>query len=230
MRRRRAGNFAACIVTPDSLGAAIMLQGNKTMRFLRAIFQMFGVLGQFVINFGVKMPLNLFEWATTKIFGNGRLNPANWSNQPRQNAESVAASALEAVQKRQIQKAAAKEGAKIPSYGDVVHGYASAAKEMRPLVELSSLPQHIKRWLLTVNDTDLKRLAAAGPTACQRAASGKKCGVVGLHLPPTFGAVAAGDMGLLSKPAEAYAYKPKGVSKRFENLRERIAYNLIRAV
>lgn len=68
----------------------------------------------------------------------------------------------------------------LPDYspGAVVHAYATA--DDRAAVDLSPLTAAQVGWLLSLSDADLARLAQAGPKACDRAADGKRSGVVGL--------------------------------------------------
>lgn len=66
------------------------------------------------------------------------------------------------------------------SPGAVVHSYAAAAPQERATVDLSPLSNSQMMWLLSLSDADLARLAQAGPKACDRAAAGKRSGVVGL--------------------------------------------------
>ena len=70
----------------------------------------------------------------------------------------------------------------LPEYasGAVVHSYAAAAPQERATVDLSPLTSAQMSWLLSLSDADLARLAQAGPKACDRAAAGKRSGVVGL--------------------------------------------------
>jgi len=65
----------------------------------------------------------------------------------------------------------------------VLHDYASATKEVRATVDLSGLTPEQTDWLFGLSDEDLESLAKAGPAACEKALSGKRCGVVGLELP-----------------------------------------------
>ncbi|MBK3745075.1 hypothetical protein G3A39_38435 [Paraburkholderia aspalathi] len=68
--------------------------------------------------------------------------------------------------------------------GRSIHMYASAREPLaRAAIDLSGLPTEQQDWLLSLSDADLERLAMAGENACDRAAVGKKCGVVGLSKP-----------------------------------------------
>lgn len=75
-----------------------------------------------------------------------------------------------------------RQNAPLPDYapGAVVHSYAAAAPQERATVDLSPLTSAQMIWLLSLSDADLARLASAGPKACDRAAAGKRSGVVGL--------------------------------------------------
>lgn len=69
----------------------------------------------------------------------------------------------------------------VSDIGSTVHRYAAAPEPMiRSAVDLSSLTPAQQDWLMMLSEDDLRRLAKAGPSACERAASGKRCGVVGL--------------------------------------------------
>lgn len=71
----------------------------------------------------------------------------------------------------------------VSDIGSTVHKYAAAPKPLiRSAVDLSALTPAQQDWLMMLSEDDLRRLAKAGPQACERAASGRKCGVVGLTL------------------------------------------------
>ena len=76
----------------------------------------------------------------------------------------------------------AKQQVPLPEYapGAVVHSYAAAAPQDRATVDLSPLTSAQMMWLLSLSDADLARLAQAGPRACDRAAAGKRSGIIGL--------------------------------------------------
>ena len=77
-----------------------------------------------------------------------------------------------------------KEGFVPPKIGTAVHAYASASNASeRSQVDLSALSTEQLIWLTGLSFSDLERLAKVGPNACERAASGRKCGVVGLPVP-----------------------------------------------
>ena len=67
--------------------------------------------------------------------------------------------------------------------GSVVHAYAQAGRDARYGIDLDTLPEHVRDWLLTRSEDDLQRLADAGPAKCGLAAMGKRSGIVGLELP-----------------------------------------------
>lgn len=66
--------------------------------------------------------------------------------------------------------------------GVTVHRYAAASTAERALVDLSALSETQRDWLLTMSDDDLSRLATLNAYMCEKAALGKRCGVVGLPL------------------------------------------------
>lgn len=67
--------------------------------------------------------------------------------------------------------------------GGIVHQYASVMPELRSTVDLGALSIKQQDWLLMLSDRDLKRLAQAGPDACELAVSGRRSGIVGLPVP-----------------------------------------------
>lgn len=68
--------------------------------------------------------------------------------------------------------------------GRAVHQYAAATDPwVRGAVDISGLSTAQTDWLLGLKDADLERLAKAGPKACDLAARGRRCGVVGLPVP-----------------------------------------------
>ncbi|MXQ10440.1 hypothetical protein [Microvirga makkahensis] len=67
--------------------------------------------------------------------------------------------------------------------GETIHAYASASEDGRLDMDLDALPDHVRVWLLTRKDADLKKLAAAGPVKCGLVAAGKRSGIVGIEPP-----------------------------------------------
>jgi hypothetical protein len=204
------------------------------MRFLKIIAMCIRLAGQVGIAC-LKVPFNLLDYALTKVFGSseGRLNSARMAEAARGGgaasaAESVAESALEAVQARALTAERNRER-QSNSIGEVVYAYASATPADRPSISLSGVPTHVQDWLLGLPEVDLRRLAIAGRTACQKASEGQRCGVVGIAYPPTYGAVAVGEAGLLSRPAVELARQPSR-SDLLERVRERIVSNIMKPV
>ncbi|MEI9432190.1 hypothetical protein [Mesorhizobium sp. Cs1299R1N3] len=69
--------------------------------------------------------------------------------------------------------------------GMSVHQYAAALDPaIRGAVDISGLTAEQTDWLLGLHEEDLQRLVTAGPKACELAVTGRKCGVVGLPIPP----------------------------------------------
>lgn len=204
------------------------------MRFLQIIGQLMKIAGQFVVNC-IKVPFNLLDYALTNVFGSseGRLNPSRMAEAARGGgaasaAEGVAESALEAVRARALASESNRE-LQSNSIGEVVYAYASASPADRPAISLAGVPTHVQDWLLALPELDLRRLAIAGRTACQQASEGARCGVIGIKYPPTYGAVAAGEAGLLSRPAVELALQPSR-SDLLERVRERLVPNLMKPV
>lgn len=74
--------------------------------------------------------------------------------------------------------------------GAAVHQYASQPDpSIRGAVDLGGLSPAQLDWLLGLKEADLKRLAQAGPKACDFAVSGKRCGIVGLPMPSGLDAI-----------------------------------------
>lgn len=68
--------------------------------------------------------------------------------------------------------------------GRTIHTYACATEPLvRAAVDLSGLTLEQQDWLMSLSDDDLARLATAGQVACDKAAAGKRCGIVGLSKP-----------------------------------------------
>jgi hypothetical protein len=67
--------------------------------------------------------------------------------------------------------------------GETIHAYASASEDERLDMDLDALPEHVRVWLLTRKEADLKRLAAAGPVKCGLIATGKRSGILGIEPP-----------------------------------------------
>lgn len=67
--------------------------------------------------------------------------------------------------------------------GETIHAYAAASEDERLEMDLDALPDHVRVWLLTRKEADLKRLATAGPVKCGLVAAGKRSGIVGIESP-----------------------------------------------
>ncbi|MCO6387490.1 hypothetical protein [Aliihoeflea sp. 40Bstr573] len=195
------------------------------MRVLGIIGRIIRIISKFGIDC-LKIPFHILDYGLSMIFGNGadHVNPAN-SRHPAADAHSVASAALEAVQKRSLAisapQAEGKRGPRSTSVGDTVYAYASAKPGDRAQIPLAGVPAHVRKWLLDLPESDLRRLAVAGPGACARASEGKKCGVVGIALPPTFAALAAGKPGLSSCRAVEFA-GGASTSDMLERVRENL--------
>lgn len=80
-----------------------------------------------------------------------------------------------------LDRATEKEHEPVCDVGAAVHQYASATDpSVRSAVDLTGLRADQFGWLMGLADDDLRRLAAAGPVACQRAITAKRSGIVGL--------------------------------------------------
>lgn len=82
------------------------------------------------------------------------------------------------------EREAAEDEALSSDIGMSVYQYAAATDPaVRGAVDISGLSPAQTDWLLGLRDGDLQKLAAAGPRACELAASGKRSGIVGLPQP-----------------------------------------------
>lgn len=195
------------------------------MRFLGIIGQIMRIIGRFGIDC-LKVPFHLLDYGLSAIFGSraGQLSPADLQRGAA-DAESVASAALEAVQARSLATSAlqAKSRRESPwtSVGETVYAYASAIPEKRAEILLAGVPALVRKWLLDLPESDLRRLAAAGPGACAKASEGKKCGVVGITLPPTPAGMTAGKLELSNRRAVGFAHGSPS-SDMLERVRERL--------
>jgi len=67
-------------------------------------------------------------------------------------------------------------------FGEIVHAYAAADPVARLALDLDMLPPHLRTWLVSLGDKELRKLAAAGPEACGEVASGRRR-IVGIAVP-----------------------------------------------
>ncbi|PZQ14340.1 MAG: hypothetical protein DI565_13055 [Ancylobacter novellus] len=68
--------------------------------------------------------------------------------------------------------------------GRAVHAYASADPHVRDLVDLKALSADQMAWLSGLVETELTRLAVAGPEACERHLAGDRTGLTGVPAVP----------------------------------------------
>jgi hypothetical protein len=79
------------------------------------------------------------------------------------------------------EREAAAAEARASDVGNAVHQYASAEDPgVRCTVDLAGLDYQQMDWLLSLKDDNLRKLAAAGPRACELAVTGRRSGIVGL--------------------------------------------------
>lgn len=65
-----------------------------------------------------------------------------------------------------------------------LHQYVAAKDPAeRALVDLTGFTDDQLDWLLSLSDEHLQKLATAGPEACERALTGKRCGIIDLPMP-----------------------------------------------
>ena len=133
----------------------------------------------------VKFPFEFAGYGLDRIFGRGNSGRQLPDYEgPRTTAADVQQEFRAAAERRaEVRAAAAK---RVSSIGMAMHDYASAIPALRPTVSLRDVPEHVTDWLLGLDEDELARLAKAGPHACSRAAEGRRCGIVGLHLPETY--------------------------------------------
>ena len=83
-----------------------------------------------------------------------------------------------------FEREAAADAAVASDLGHAVHQYASADDPgVRCAVELGGLSHSQMDWLFALSDEDLRRLAQAGPKACEKAVAGRRSGIIGLPVP-----------------------------------------------
>lgn len=88
------------------------------------------------------------------------------------------------------ERESAADEARASKIGVVVHQYASAdAPGVRSAVDLSGLNPAQTDWLLSLADEHLRKLARAGPRACELAVCGRRSGIIGLPIPEPENAV-----------------------------------------
>jgi hypothetical protein len=82
------------------------------------------------------------------------------------------------------EREAAADEARASDVGMSVYQYASADDPgVRCAVDLGGLSRIQMDWLLGLTDDHLRRLAKAGPRACEMAVSGRRSGIIGLPVP-----------------------------------------------
>jgi hypothetical protein len=82
------------------------------------------------------------------------------------------------------EREAAADEARASDIGLAVHQYASADDPgTRCAVDLAGLDRAQMDWLLSLGDEHLRKLASAGPRACELAVCGKRSGIIGLPTP-----------------------------------------------
>lgn len=123
------------------------------------------------------LPLDCLAWLRRVLGLGGPPMP------PRYVPETSVEDVLEGFRDAQVRKAGVGD-AYVGGLGHTVFRYAAAADpEMRSAVDLTDLDDRQTDWLLGLRDEELSRLAQAGPGACELAARGRRCGIVGLPLP-----------------------------------------------
>jgi len=213
--------------------ATMPLEKERDMRFLGIIGQIMRIIGKFGVDC-LKVPFHLLDYSLSAIFGSrgAQLNPA-YLQRGAANAESVASAALEAVQARSLATSAVQAESRrefrSTSVGETVYAYAAAMPEKRAEIPLAGVPAHVRSWLLGLPKSDLRRLAVAGPSACAKASEGKKCGVVGIALPPTPAAMTAAKPGASGRRAVEIA-RGSPSSDMLERVRERLSSKSMKPV
>jgi hypothetical protein len=82
------------------------------------------------------------------------------------------------------ERQAAAAEARASDIGMAVHQYASSEDPgVRCAVDLGGLDYAQMDWLLSLKDDDLRKLAQAGPRACELAVTGRRSGIIGLPAP-----------------------------------------------
>ncbi|MPR12077.1 hypothetical protein [Microvirga tunisiensis] len=115
------------------------------------------------------------------LFGKAQLPPAP---EPASGDGDAVRNALETLSERRRQIEAQNQMVRRSDFiGEIIHAYASASEDQRLDMDLDALPPHVRVWLLTRKESDLTKLAAAGPVKCGLVAAGKRSGIVGLEPP-----------------------------------------------
>lgn len=123
------------------------------------------------------LPLDCLAWLRRVLGLGGPPMP------PRYVPETSVEDVLEGFRDAQVLKVGAVDAC-VDGLGHTVFRYVAAADpEMRSAVDLTGLDDRQTDWLLGLRDEELRRLAQAGPRACELAARGRRCGIVGLPLP-----------------------------------------------
>lgn len=130
-----------------------------------------------VFRAAVAVPLDCLAWLRRMLGIGGPPLP------PRYVPETSASDVLEGY-KDMFTRELATDHAAVSDLGHAVHRYAAAEDPwVRSAVDLVGLDDRQTEWLLGLRDDDLRRLASAGPRACELAARGERSGLVGLPMP-----------------------------------------------
>jgi hypothetical protein len=165
------------------------------MRFVAAIFAMIRSAVQAALSVTWRWCARTGKWVAKasqaaaslpgsligSLFGSAPLPPA-----PEPSSEGVDAvkDALDTLAERRRKIDAQDQMARRSDpVGEAIHAYASASEDERLDMDLDALPEHVRVWLLTRKEADLKKLATAGPVKCGFIAAGKRSGIVGIEPP-----------------------------------------------
>lgn len=125
----------------------------------------------------VAVPLDILAWIRRVTGLGGPDKP------PRYVPETSVSDVLEGYRDDYVRELAT-DHALVGETGHTVHRYAAAEDPwVRSAVDLTGLDEKQTDWLLGLREDDLRRLAQAGPRACELAARGRRSGLVGLPMP-----------------------------------------------
>ena len=125
----------------------------------------------------VAVPLDILAWIRRVTGLGGPDKP------PRYTPETSVSDVLDEFKDSYVREVA-NDHAYVGETGHTVHRYAAAEDPwVRSAVDLMGLDERQVDWLMGMREDDLRRLAKAGPRACELAARGRRSGLVGLPMP-----------------------------------------------
>lgn len=146
----------------------------------------------------IAVPVDIVAWLR-RVMGIGGPPPP-----PRYTPETSVSDILEDYKDSYVRELAT-DHAHVGEVGHTVHRYAAAEDSwVRSAVNLTGLDERQTDWLLGLREDDLRRLATAGPRACELAARGQRSGIVGLPMPEDRATPAQASGVVLAFPVRAF--------------------------